>query len=63
MVGFLNIERKEKAMIRYLVFEPNINLRSNVIAHIQMTHFLSEAAKYLYRNLSDVFFLKTGSSN
>lgn len=63
MVGFLNIDRKEKARIKYLVFEPNINLRSSVTAHTQMTPFSSEAAKYLYGNLSDVFFLKTRSRN
>lgn len=63
MVGFLNIERKEKARIKYLVFEPNIDLRSSVTAHTQMTHFSSEAATYLYGNPSDVFFLKTGSRN
>lgn len=63
MVGLLNIETKEKAMFKYLMFEPNINLRSNVIAHILTTHFLSEAVKYLYRNPSDIFFLKTGPNN
>jgi len=63
IVGLLNIERKEKAMIKYLAFEPNINFRSNVIAHILIIHFLSEAVKYLYRNLSDVFFHKNGPNN
>lgn len=63
MVGLLNIERKEKAMIKYLVFEPNINLSKNVTLHILTIHFLSEAVKYLYRNLFDVFFLKTGPNN
>lgn len=62
MLELLNIKRKEKAVIKYLVFQPNINLRSNGIAHI---YFISEAVKYLYRNIYkrsvDVLFLKTVS--
>lgn len=50
-------------MIKYLVFEPNINLSKNVTPHILPIHFLSEAVKYLYRNLFDVFFLKTGPNH
>lgn len=35
-------------MIKYLVSEPNINLRSNIIVHALTTYFLAEVVKYLH---------------